>query len=231
MLRIQKVLRITTLLIVLSILILISNSAPGSLIAEKLHLRLNWFNSNKQLDSSYSDKLLSENLELQSKLEEYDLKTEQNTLSVNKLIKSSVISNINNPWLSRYRVDKGSSSGVVIGQIAIDNGSLIGVVTEVTPDSSIITSIFDPRFSIIAKLDNSEFLIHYNGTSRLVAETRNGLSIEPNKVLKTAESGLIPGNIAIASISNNDNALNSNIHSLEIINKNRYPASLSIVVK
>lgn len=61
----------------------------------------------------------------------------------------------NNLLLDRLQVDTGSSAGVRVGDPVVADGGLVGHVTFVAPDSSIVTLITDPSSSVSVKVLNA----------------------------------------------------------------------------
>ncbi len=49
-------------------------------------------------------------------------------------------------------IDKGSEDGIAVGMPVVNGGGLVGKITRVTPNSSIVLLIVDPDFSIGAKV-------------------------------------------------------------------------------
>lgn len=59
-------------------------------------------------------------------------------------------------WYDTITVDKGSTSGVRYRDPVVGPGGLVGDVTDVTRDSSVVSLITSPKFAVGAMIENSE---------------------------------------------------------------------------
>lgn len=118
------------------------------------------------------NKLTKENEELKAKVnnlefvvnnQEY-LKQSVKFKNLNNAIDAKLIMIDNDSRFSQFMIDKGSSSGVRVGDEIISSygvndkntlGSLVGRVIEVNDNTSIVSSIYDDKFNITFEHDKS----------------------------------------------------------------------------
>ncbi len=108
--------------------------------------------SNMEEDSLLADSLQRENerlralLELQVREEGY------------QLVDGYIISWSSNDWSSSFTVNRGSSSGIEVGMCAITaQKEVVGIVTEVGSNYSVIKTVLDSSLSISATIASSGY--------------------------------------------------------------------------
>ncbi|MCX6519070.1 MAG: rod shape-determining protein MreC [Actinobacteria bacterium] len=75
-------------------------------------------------------------------------------------------------------IDKGSVDGIAVGMPVVNGGGLVGKITRVTPNSSIVLLIVDPDFSIGAKvLTQAE---RVTPAPLITASPTGGISLNPD---------------------------------------------------
>jgi rod shape-determining protein MreC len=75
-------------------------------------------------------------------------------------------------------IDKGSVDGIAVGMPVVNGGGLVGKITRVTPNSSIVLLIVDPDFSIGAKvLTEAE---QVTPAPLITASPTGGISLNPD---------------------------------------------------
>lgn len=154
------------------------------------------WSSTEQLFSSRTD-LLTENEQLraeallmQRRLQKLATLTEQN-IRLRELLNSSAIIDDRvlvaeligidpNPFTHRVLINKGSSSGVTVGQPVLDARGVMGQVIEVMPYSARVLLITDSNHSIPVQVNR-------NGLRAIAAGTGNLESIELRYVTDTAD--------------------------------------------
>ena len=95
------------------------------------------------------EKLTTENNRLQQNsatLARYKAlyKMDQNTADYPK-VGANVIASDNSNWFSRFTIDKGSNDGIKKNMNVLSGTGLVGIVTEVYPNYSIVSSIIDDK--------------------------------------------------------------------------------------
>ncbi len=77
-----------------------------------------------------------------------------------KLVDGYIISRSSNDWVSTITINRGASAGIKSGMCAITaNGEVVGLVTEVGPNYSVVKTIMDSTLEISANIAASG----YNG--------------------------------------------------------------------
>lgn len=154
------------------------------------------WNSTQQMFSSRTD-LLSENEQLraetllmQRRLQKLAILTEQN-VRLRELLNSSALIDDRvlvaeligvdpNPYTHRVLINKGSSSGVTLGQPVLDARGVMGQVIEVMPYTSRVLLITDSNHSVPVQVNR-------NGLRAIASGTGNLESIELRYVTDTSD--------------------------------------------
>ncbi len=107
--------------------------------------------------SDDSKKIIIENESLKAELAKYDLMKKESLRAPSGMLQAFVYSNYPFNFKSRLLVNAGESSGVKTGQPAFVSSAsstaiLIGKVSEVFKDDSIVETIFDPDFQLSVKV-------------------------------------------------------------------------------
>ncbi len=154
------------------------------------------WNATQQMFSSRTD-LLSENEQLraetllmQRRLQKLAILTEQN-VRLRELLNSSALIDDRvlvaeligvdpNPYTHRVLINKGSSSGVTLGQPVLDARGVMGQVIEVMPYTSRVLLITDSNHSVPVQVNR-------NGLRAIASGTGNLESIELRYVTDTSD--------------------------------------------
>ncbi|MGN0406492.1 MAG: rod shape-determining protein MreC [Bariatricus sp.] len=103
---------------------------------------------NKQLKDKVAE-LTIENNQLQQNSAELErlqelFKMHQDTADYPK-VGANVIASENSNWFSKFTIDKGSNDGIEVDMNVLSGAGLVGIVTEVGPNYSIVSSIIDDK--------------------------------------------------------------------------------------
>ncbi len=97
------------------------------------------------------------------------------------------------PFSHLIEIDKGSRSGVRVGQAAIDGSGVIGQVDRVTPLSATVRLISDPSHGLPVRVNRNGLRSVLFGTGRLdtlmISSLPNNADIEPGDLLVTSGLG------------------------------------------
>lgn len=119
--------------------------------------------------------------ELQSQIEEY----QEENIEVNRLrdllelsetyreygtTGATVVASDTNQWYSRFTIDKGSNDGLTEGMNVVADGGLVGIITEVSANFSVVTSIIDNFSNISAMSRDGNRLCIVSGDLELIQE-------------------------------------------------------------
>ena len=154
------------------------------------------WNTTQQMFSSRTD-LLSENEQLraetllmQRRLQKLAILTEQNVrlrellnstaLIDDRVLVAELIGVDPNPYTHRVLINKGSSSGVTLGQPVLDARGVMGQVIEVMPYTSRVLLITDSNHSVPVQVNR-------NGLRAIASGTGNLESIELRYVTDTSD--------------------------------------------
>lgn len=103
---------------------------------------------NKRLNEKVAQ-LTVENNQLQQNtatLKRYEelFKMDQNTADYPK-IGARVVASDNSNWFHRFTIDKGSKDGIKVDMNVLSGAGLVGIVTEVFPNSAVVSSVIDDK--------------------------------------------------------------------------------------
>lgn len=71
-------------------------------------------------------------------------KLDQNTADYPK-IGANVIASENSNWFTKFTIDKGSNDGLEVDMNVLSGAGLVGIITEVGPNYSIVSSVLDDK--------------------------------------------------------------------------------------
>lgn len=127
---------------------------------------------NKQLKEKVAE-LTVENNQLQQNSAELErlqelFKMHQDTADYPK-VGANVIASENSNWFSRFTIDKGSNDGIEVDMNVLSGAGLVGIVTEVGPNYSIVSSIIDDKNVSAMMLETFDKCI-VSGDLKLIGE-------------------------------------------------------------
>lgn len=127
---------------------------------------------NKQLKEKVAE-LTIENNQLQQNSAELErlqelFKMHQDTADYPK-VGANIIASENSNWFSRFTIDKGSNDGIEVDMNVLSGAGLVGIVTEVGPNYSIVSSIIDDKNVSAMMLETFDKCI-VSGDLKLIGE-------------------------------------------------------------
>ena len=127
---------------------------------------------NKQLKEKVAE-LTIENNQLQQNSAELErlqelFKMHQDTADYPK-VGANVSASENSNWFSRFTIDKGSNDGIEVDMNVLSGAGLVGIVTEVGPNYSIVSSIIDDKNVSAMMLETFDKCI-VSGDLKLIGE-------------------------------------------------------------
>ena len=99
-------------------------------------------NNNLKLQALETEKILQENESLKTML---DIK---NSYKHFNLKLGNVIYREHDNWTKTFKIDIGSKEGIKLNQAVVHKEGLVGYISNVTDDSSVVTTILDPSSSV-----------------------------------------------------------------------------------
>ena len=127
-----------------------------------------------------------------------------------KLLDASIISWGSSNWSSTFDLDKGSFSGVEVGDCVItENGFVVGVVTETGLYSCSVRTLIDPRAAMGATVHSNgltavaegDFSLLAGGQLKLTYVFENSVLELGDTVLTSGAGGVYPAGLVIGKIS------------------------------
>ena len=126
------------------------------------------------------------------------------------LLDASIISWGSSNWSSTFDLDKGSFSGVEVGDCVItENGFVVGVVTETGLYSCSVRTLIDPRAAMGATVHSTgltavaegDFSLMAGGQLKLTYVFENSVLELGDTVLTSGAGGVYPAGLVIGKIS------------------------------
>lgn len=134
----------------------------------------------------------------------------------NKVYANVIIRDYSN-WNETFTINKGTNDGIKLKQTVISSGGLVGYISNVTPTSSIVTTIIDPNISVsieIATINElallkGDFDLKNDGQMKITnipinAEVSVGEKIYTSGIGTMYQKGLIIGEIKEVINKKND---------------------------
>jgi len=200
---------------------------PLYLIADFPKTAGNWLSdtasTREQLKSSNAS-LKEENLRLLARLQKFESLQAENTRLRNlldaslkvddRILIAEIISVDLDPYRHQVRINKGSASGVFVGQAVLDADAVMGQVIQVTPLSSTVLLISDATHSIpieIVRTGERSIAIGTGNIGSLdLPHLPSHSDIEVGDILVTSGlGGKFPAGYPVASISSINRDTNS----------------------
>ncbi len=122
---------------------------------------------------------------------------------------AAVVRRASSNWSSDLTIDRGALGGVDVNDCVIDQyGHLIGVVTEVSPNSSRVTTILDPDLKLggrVARTDENailegDFTLRLEGLLRLSFLTEDAKLVTGDQVTTSGLGGVYPPGLVVGSV-------------------------------
>ena len=164
-----------------------------------------WFTS-KTDQLKELDQVMNENEELKQKLEELneenvrlvqdkdelnrlrELFELDNTYSSYEKTGARIIAKENGNWFTSFRIDKGKNSGFSVDMNVIASGGLVGIITEVGDNYSIVKSIIDDGYNVGGKSASTSDLCIVEGDLKLMEQSLLRISnISKNALVKEGD--------------------------------------------
>lgn len=128
---------------------------------------------------------------------------------ITSMVDASVISRDPNDRFSSFIIDKGSLHGVKKSDPVIANGSLVGIISEVGPINSRVTTILSPELSVGVMENESKNLGVLKGDSALLKDGCTKMAILANAsafssgdmIITAGSSSLFPKGIRVGRIT------------------------------
>jgi len=122
---------------------------------------------------------------------------------------AAVVRRASSNWTSDLTIDRGALGGVEANDCVIDQyGHLIGVVTEVSPNSSRVTTILDPELKLggrVARTDEDailegNFTLMQEGLLRLSFVSEDTQLVTGDQVTTSGLGGVYPPGLVVGSV-------------------------------
>lgn len=122
---------------------------------------------------------------------------------------AAVVRRSSSNWSSNFTIDRGTLGDVEAGDCVIDQyGYLLGVVTEASPNSSLVTTILDPTLELggrVARTDEDailegDFTLMLEGLLRLSFVSENAKLVTGDQVTTSGLGGVYPPGLVVGSV-------------------------------
>lgn len=142
-----------------------------------------------------NNRLMSQQFELERLRQLYEL--DQNYLQYEK-VAARVIANDTGDWFQVFRINKGSSDGIEVGNNVMAGGGLVGIVTDTGANYATVRSIIDDSSRVSAMAQQSGDICFVAGDLTLYKEGRLRITdIKKNADVKNGDR-IVTSNISSA---------------------------------
>lgn len=142
-----------------------------------------------------NNRLMSQQFELERLRQLYEL--DQNYLEYEK-VAARVIANDTGDWFQVFRINKGSSDGIEVGNNVMAGGGLVGIVTDTGANYATVRSIIDDSSRVSAMAQQSGDICFVAGDLTLYKEGRLRITdIKKNADVKNGDR-IVTSNISSA---------------------------------
>ncbi len=189
-----------------------TNTSSGAIgwFIEKKHNITQHFNLSKA-----NEILVAENAKLRAQLPESFYTLQGNVFSVNDTLKkqyyryipATVINSSSNKRNNYFTLNRGEAQGIEIGMGVVSDAGVIGVVTDVSQNFSIVMTILSENIRINAKLkkNNEYWLVSWDGRDNSIAQiakVKRDISFEVgDEVITRGGATQFPEGIPVGKIS------------------------------
>ncbi len=99
-------------------------------------------------------------------------------------------------WFNVFTIDKGSDDGIEVDMNVISGGGLVGIVTQVTPNSAQVRSIIDDNSNVSGMLIDTGDICNVKGDLKLMDQGLIGLSHIKKDVVMRDGDKIVTSNIS-----------------------------------
>ncbi len=223
-------------LIIISLSILASNEKPqvkrirtfalGSFAV--INEAVNSIFSLFQKDDSI-DELQKKNAELilnLSRLKNYELENKnlrsllgyKDTASY-PLLYADVISKLVNKIQGYFIINRGSSDGVKVGMPVLDDNGLIGVISEISENYSVVKTLYNSNLNIAVTIQkiNVDGVLSWNGSELIIKNIPSTYSVNIGDSVYTSDfSSIFPPKIPVGEVSKKETISLGLLHTLSV---------------
>lgn len=223
-------------LIIISLSILASNEKPqvkriktfalGSFAV--INEAVNSIFSLFQKDDSI-DELQKKNAELilnLSRLKNYELENKnlrslldyKDTASY-PLLYADVISKLVNKIQGYFIINRGSSEGVKVGMPVLDDDGLIGVISEISENYSVVKTLYNSNLNIAVTIQsiNVDGVLSWNGSELIIKNIPSTYNVNIGDSVYTSDfSSIFPPEIPVGEVSKKETISVGLLHTLSI---------------
>jgi rod shape-determining protein MreC len=164
-----------------------------------------------------------ENIELKKRLSLFDsLK--------NELIPARIVSKLISNSQGNFILNKGSNNGIKKGMPVLTEKGLVGIVSEVTGNYSVVKTLYNNQFKLAVESERSHYqgILGWNGHKLEIKDVPSTVDFQLGDVLVTSDlSTIVPPKIPVAVVVSKDISfskvlININAESKENLNSVTY---------
>lgn len=136
-----------------------------------------------------------------------------------QLIAADVVSKLVNKIQGNFILNKGMSDGVKVGMPVINSNGLVGIVSEVTENFSVIKTLYNSSLNIAVTVQNINVdgVLSWNGHELIIKNIPTTYEINIGDRVETSDfSSLFPPNIPIGKISKKESLALGLLHTIYI---------------
>jgi len=154
----------------------------------------------------------SENEELRAKLFMKDTSKLQ-------LVTADVISKHVNKLQGFFTINKGLEDEIEIGMPVIDQKGLVGIISNVTPNFSLIRTLFNSNLNIAVTIQriNVDGVLSWDGSELVIKNIPTTYDVRVGDIIETSDfSMLFPPNVPVGIISKKESLMLGLLHTISI---------------
>lgn len=169
------------------------------------------FYNSTEVDADNNYQALAENVE-----RENDELREQLGLSENIVTAEVMLRDITG-FRKSLIINQGSKSGVAVGQAVVSDGFLVGKISRVTADTSLVQIITDPEFKVTAKTKGGSGGVVKNDSASLIFDLVDGADLSGQLILTDGVDAQLVAGIPVGTLGERISTDDKTFHTYHLL--------------
>lgn len=135
------------------------------------------------------------------------------------LLYADVISKLVNKIQGYFIINRGSSEGVKVGMPVLDDDGLIGVISEVSENYSVVKTLYNSNLNIAVTIQsiNVDGVLSWNGSELIIKNIPSTYNVNVGDSVYTSDfSSIFPPEIPVGEVSKKETISLGLLHTLSI---------------
>jgi rod shape-determining protein MreC len=177
--------------------------------------------SKEKLKQENANLMLELNKLRNQKIENEDLREKLFMKDTSKfqLVTADVISKHVNKLQGFFTINKGSEDYIEVGMPVIDHKGLVGIISNVTPNFSLIRTLFNSNLNTAVTIQriNVDGILSWNGTELVIKNIPTTYDVRVGDIIETSDfSMLFPPNVPVGIISKRESLMLGLLHTISV---------------